>query len=171
VEVSRVTEAREMERIVAGARDSVAGCGTLDAALEMLASLLADRFRITRISVRIFDPQTDELEFVGVWSSEPTYLGAGVRMPARSTTFGEVELRGSSILGRPPAKAGPLLDQLLRDEGTRSWVVMPLTRDRLVVGLLSAGSPLDDGFTEDDLPLFDALVVAVGDRLLSLVPA
>jgi GAF domain-containing protein len=166
-----MTEAREMERIVASARDSVASCATLDAALGVLASRLADRFRITRISVRIYDPQTDELEFVGVWSSEPTYLGAGVRMPARSTTFGEVELRGSAILGRPPVEAGPLLDQLLRDEGTRSWVVMPLARDRLVVGLLSAGSPLDGGFTEDDLALFDALAVAVGDRLLSLVPA
>jgi hypothetical protein len=163
-----MTEAREMERIVADAHDAVASRHTLDAALEALASFLADRFPVLRVSVRLYDPQTDELEFVGVWSAEPTYLSAGVRMPARSTTFGEVEQRGSSILGRPPAKAGPLLDQLLRDEGSRCWVVMPLTKDRMLLGLLSVASPIADGFTDDDLPFFDALVRAVGDRLLAL---
>jgi GAF domain-containing protein len=166
-----MAEARELERIVVDVRGAVDACATLDAALEAVASLLTTRFRVSRVSVRTYDPATDEVVFVGVWSSEPTLLVAGVRMPARSTTFEQVELRGSSIVGHPIKKEGPLLDQVLRDEGTRSWVVMPLTRDRILVGLLSVASPEADGFTEADLPFFDALVGAIGAEMLRLASA
>jgi GAF domain len=161
-------EARELEPMVVDSAEAVATRATLDEALGALGALLSDRYRIARISVRIYVPETDELEFVGVWSSDPTLLVAGVRMPARATTFAEVEARGGAILGRPPAKAVPLLDQLLRDEGARSWVVMPLLRDRLLVGLLSVASRDVDGFTEADLPFFDSLAIAVRGRLLEL---
>src|SRR5262249_4910601 len=132
-----MAEARELERIVVDAREAVAASTTLDGALEAGASLLSERFRVARIRVRTYDPATEEVVFAGVWSSEPTLLVAGVRMPARATTFEQVELRGSAILGHPIKEEGPLLDQVLRDEGNRSWVVMPLERDRILVGLLS----------------------------------
>jgi hypothetical protein len=163
-----MAEARELERLVVDAAKAVATRTTLDEALGALGTLLSGRYRIGRISVRIYIPDTDELEFAGVWSPDPTLLVSGVRMPARSTTFAEVEAHGSAILGRPPAKAGALLDQLLRDEGARSWVVMPLLRDRLLLGLLSIASPDVDGFSETDLPFFDALANGVRRRLLEL---
>ena len=166
-----MAEAREQERIVLDARETVDASATLDAALEAVASILVGRFRVSRVSVRTYDPATDDVVFDGVWSSEPTLLVAGVRMPARSTTFAEVELRGSAILGHPTPKTGPLLDQVLRDEGTRSWVVAPLTRDRILVGLLSVASPDADGLTEADLPFFDALAGGIGERVLRLASA
>jgi hypothetical protein len=92
-------------------------------------------------------------------------------VPARSTSFAEVELRGAALLGDSPVPGDPLLDQIVRDEGNRSWVVMPITRDRLVVGLLSVSSHEPDTFSSDDLPFFDALSGAISERLLELVAA
>ena len=166
-----MAEAREIERNVLEARDAVGAADTLDAALGMLASALSHRYPISRVSVRTYDPRTDELEIVGVWSATSTHLGVGVRVPARSTSFAEVELRGSTMLGDSPLPGDPLLDQIVRDEGNRSWVVMPLTRDRLVVGLLSVSSHEPDTFTRQDLPFFDALSGAIAERLLELSAA
>src|SRR5438034_4236924 len=135
-----MAEAREIERTVVETRDALATADTLDGALDALASILSHRFPLSRVSVRTYDPRADELEIVGVWSASPTHLGVGVRVPARSTSFAEVELRGSAVLGDSPVPGDPLLDQIVRDEGNRSWVVMPLTRDRLVVGLVSVSS-------------------------------
>jgi GAF domain-containing protein len=166
-----MTEARQIEPAVAEARDALAAAASMDAALTSLASALSQRYPISRISVRTYDPRTDELEFVGVWSSGPTHLGPGLRVPARSTSLVEVELRGSAILGSSPTPGGPLLDQLVRDEGNRSWVVMPITRERLVVGLLSVSSAERNTFTRHDLPFFDALAGAIGERVLELASA
>ena len=163
--------AREVAQTVVEGRDAVATAGTLDAALASLASLLSTRYPVSRIGVRTYDAGSDELEIVGVWSANPTHLGVGVRVPARSTSFSEVETRGSAVLGNTPAVGDPLLDQIVRDEGNRSWVVMPLTRDRLVVGLLSVSSQEPDAFTRDDLPFFDALADAIAERLLELAGA
>jgi len=166
-----MTEARQLEPTVVEARDALATAGTLQLALGALASSLSDRYPISRISVRTYDPRADELEFVGVWSAGPTYLGSGIRVPARSTSFAEVELHGSSMLGRPDGRGGPLLDQIVGDEGNRAWVVVPLVRDRLLMGLLSVSTWEPDGFTSDDLPFFDALARAIGERLLELAGA
>jgi hypothetical protein len=78
------------------------------------------------------------------------------------------ELRGGAVLGRAPGNAEPLLDQLIRDEGNRSWVVMPLMRERLLAGLLSLSSKHADAFTDADLPFFDALADAIQERILDL---
>jgi GAF domain-containing protein len=166
-----MAEAREIEGTVLEARDALATANTLDAALVSLASVLSQRYPLSRISLRTYDPRTDELEIVGVWSAGPTHLGTGVRVPARSTSFAEVELRGSALIGDTPAVGDPLLDQIVRDEGNRSWVVMPVMRDRLVAGLLSVSSHEPDTFTRDDIGFFDALAPAVGARLLALAEA
>jgi len=166
-----MAEAREIERNVLEARDALAAADTLDEALATLASALAHRYPISRVSLRTYDPRTDELEIVGVWSVTATHLGVGVRVPARSTSFAEVELRGAALLGDSPVPGDPLLDQIVRDEGNRSWVVMPVSRDRLVVGLLSVSSHEPGTFTRDDLPFFDALSGAIAERLLELSAA
>jgi GAF domain-containing protein len=171
VEVTGMAEAREIERSVVEARDAVMAADTLDAALGMLASALSHRYPISRVSVRRHDPRTDELEIVGVWSANATHLGAGVRVPARSTSFAEVELRGASLVGDAPGPGDPLLDQIVRDEGNRSWVITPMMRDRLVLGLLSVSSHERGTFTRDDLPFFDALGGAIAERLLELTAA
>jgi GAF domain-containing protein len=166
-----MTEARQIERAVDEARDALVSAHTMEDALGSLASVLSERFPVSRISVRTYDPRTDELEFVGVWSAGPTHLGPGLRVPARSTSFAEVELQGSAMLGDASSSGGPLLDQIVRDEGNRSWVVMPIARDRLVVGLLSVSSREPERFTRHDLPFFDALASAIGERLLDLASA
>jgi transcriptional regulator with GAF, ATPase, and Fis domain len=166
-----MAEAREIERNVVEAQGALAAADTLDEALGTLASALSHRYPISRVSLRTYDPRTEELEIVGVWSASATHLGVGVRVPARSTSFAEVELRGAALLGDSPVPGDPLLDQIVRDEGNRSWVVMPITRDRLVVGLLSVSSHEPDTFSSDDLPFFDALSGAISERLLELVAA
>ena len=166
-----MTEARQIEPVVIDARDALAVAGSMEEALASLAAALSERYPISRISVRTYDPRSDELEIAGVWSAGPTHLGVGVRVPARSTSFAEAELRRSTLIGDAPMPGDPLLDQIVRDEGNRSWLVMPLIRDRLVVGLLSVSSREPNTFTRDDLPFFDALAGAIGQRLLELAAA
>jgi GAF domain-containing protein len=166
-----MTEAREIDRAIAAATGTLASAGSLDAALEALASLLSERFTISRISVRTYVAETDEVEIAGVWSARPTHLDAGIRVPARSTSFVGVERRCAATLVPPPGTADPLLDQIVKDEGNRSWVATPLRGGHGVVGVLSVSSADVDGFTEADLPFFDALAIALEERLLELAPA
>jgi GAF domain-containing protein len=165
-------EAGDLETLLARAVRLVLERTRLDDMLGGLAVLLSSRFEVTRLSLRIYDPVADELEIAGAWSISPTDVTVGTRLPIRSTSFADVERRGGAILSRwTPAEDWSLLDRVLRDEGNRSWITVPIWRDRRILGLFTASAAGEAALTEDDLPFFDALAERIGPRLLEAAGA
>jgi GAF domain-containing protein len=151
--------------------DHVLDAGTLQATLERIARAVGGLHPITRASVRIIDPEDpDNFILAGVWSSGPTNLTPGTRIPVRSTSFrdawrhGGATLLEMSELDRPPT----LLDDILRNEGVQSWVTLPLRDDDLLVGLLSLSSPDPGSFTKDSRVLFETIRESCEARLIEL---
>jgi hypothetical protein len=165
-------EAGDLETLLSQALRLVIERSRLDDMLGGLAVVLSSRFDITRISLRIYDPVEDELEIAGAWSISATDLAVGTRLPLRSTSFAEVERRGGAVLSRwTPAEDLSLLDRVLRDEGNRAWITVPIWRDRRIVGLLTASAARETALAEEDLPLFEALSETIGARLLEAAGA
>ena len=80
--------------------------------------------RVSRVSVRTFEPRTGDLVIESVCSRCHSHLGPGLRVPARATAFLEVT-RGTRR-SSPMARATPPMNQILLEEGIRSWVAIPL---------------------------------------------
>jgi len=154
--------------ILRAASDAVAAARSVDAALDALVTALRPHFPISRVSLRVLDPIEDRLEIRGIWSDADTAVGVGVSIPIGSTSFLELERAGRSVLGRAEAldDPAPLLDQVLVDEGLRSWVVIPLHRGRATVGLLTMSSREPGAFADADRIFFDDLGGAVEEPVL-----
>ncbi len=162
----------EVEHTLATALGIAGSHGSLDDVLAGLATLLSSRYPVTRLSVRTYDREEDEAVVVSVWSAGQTEIRAGTRLPARSTSFYEVERRGGAILSKWKDQEGtPLLDRMIHEEGNESWVVIPLWRDAELAGLLTVSTGAADAFDIGDLPFFEALGAALSDRLLALASA
>ncbi len=162
----------DTDALFGGAIGAVSASDRLDDALSALASVFSPSIAVSRISVRTYDAVDEILVVDGLWTLAPTDVGVGTRLPARSTSFPEVERAGRAVVARwrePTAASDTsLLDRVIRDEGHRSWVVIPLRRERLLAGLLTICTAEPDAFGASDLPFFDALGEAVADRLLAL---
>lgn len=156
--------------LLRAANDAVASRRTVGGALGALARSLRGRFPITRVSLRVLDPDGARLSIRGVWSESATAVGRGVSIPTASTSFLDLERAGRSLLYRwddlpdPPA----LLDQVLFDEGLRAWVVVPVRRGTSIEGVLNLSSRDGDAFAASDLPFFDDIGSAIEDALLEL---
>jgi hypothetical protein len=159
--------------VVGDIEQQLGEAASADAAASLIASVLADRFAVTRVGIRLLDVADDALVVVGVWSRAPTAVATGISLPVHATSFLDVARAGRSIRstwdahGRPP----PLLDQVIADEGNLAWVLTPLVRGDQVRGILSVCTWDEHAIVEDDLPFFDALGDAVGERLLALASA
>ena len=162
----------DTDTLLGSAVGALSAFDRLDDALSALASVLSPHIPVSRISVRTYDAVDEILVVDGLWTLAPTDVGVGTRLPSRSTSFPEVERAGRAIVARwrEPAVEGDasLLDRSIRDEGHRSWMVVPLRRERLLAGLLTVCSAEPDAFSDADRPFFDALGDAVADRLLAL---
>jgi hypothetical protein len=154
--------------ILRAASGAVASARSVEAALDGLVTALRPHFPISRVSLRVLDPVEDRLEIRGIWSDAETAVGVGVSIPIASTSFQEVERAGRSVIGRAGSfeEPAPLLDQVLIDEGLRSWVVIPLRRDRTTLGALTVSSRDAGAFSDADLPFFDDLGIVVQSPLL-----
>jgi hypothetical protein len=132
--------------------------------------VLGERYAPTRVSVRIYDPRDDSLEVRGVWSAFPTEITPGVRIPARGTSFFQLEASRSTIVERAEESPEPatLLDQLIRGEGSRAWVLVPLERRRRVAGVLAICVGEAERLTDHEADLFERLRTGIQGRLLAL---
>jgi GAF domain-containing protein len=159
--------------VVADIERKLQDAETADAAASLIAAVLADRFPVTRVSIRVLDAADDALVMAGVWSRAPTAVTTGLSLPVHATSFLDVARAGRSIRstwdahGRPP----PLLDQVISDEGNLAWVLAPLVRGDQIRGVLAVSTWDEHAFVDEDLPFFDALADSVSEQLLALRPA
>jgi GAF domain-containing protein len=161
----RGLEARrtELERVDAVAR-------SLDEWLARMVEGLRPHFAMDRASVRVVDPDDGEVVFVGQHVEHPTALPVGTRVPYRSTAFPRVVRERRALMSIDEEQEFPLalLDQILWEEGVRSWVSVPLYHDGRTSGLLSFSSPQPEAFCEEDRLLFENIGLLCQDVLLAM---
>lgn len=160
--------ARPIGELVSSIRAAVEAAGTLPDALAAVAAELSGGFPIVRLSVRLV-VAPDMLAIAGVWTPRETALKAGTRIPARSSSLLDPGIReGRAVVFSMPEHES-LLEQILRDEGIRSWVTVGLRDDEgELAGLLSFSSDRPAAFIDADVELFEALGAGLEGKLLSL---
>ncbi len=154
----------EVERVDAIAR-------SVDQWLARMVEGLRDHYSINRATVRIIDPEDGEVVVVGQYAEQPTALRVGTRIPFRSTSFPRVTRERRPLMSIDEEDREfplPLLEQILWEEGVRSWVSIPLRGEFKTVGLLSFTSPEPDAFTEEDRVLFENIGLLCQDVLVAL---
>lgn len=152
--------AEEIERFLARVR-AAAGEVTPQAILERAVEGLAERFPISRASIRMVVPDSAVLEVVAVWSATGTVLGAGARMSLGSTAFPAVSVSGRPELRSRVDPREGLLDEIMAADGIESYVTLPLRDGPRTVGLFSVSSSEPGAFAEADLPGLEALAELV----------
>lgn len=137
-------------------------------ALERLVPLLAEKHPVDRLSVRMVVPGADQVVMRGVWSRGPTNLVPGMRFSAAASSLPEIITTGEPVVGT--GDAGSMLDSILRDEGMRSWVTVPLRSRGEVVGLFSVSSRTAGAFDVGSASLVEAVGRAIEAVLPEVVP-
>ena len=140
---------------------------SLAEALEGLAGMLGESAALSRASLRMVDQ--DELVIVAVWTRGSTALPKGTRMPIRGSAFPDVLRESGPVVHEGPNEQPSLLDQILIDEGNRSWVLIPLHEHGATVGVLAFTSRVSRAFHREDAPVYAAVGRAIEEPLLDLV--
>lgn len=133
--------------------------------LEAVVSLLRDRVSLFRASVRFVVPDTPMVEIVAVWSAGPTALEVGTRMSAHSTALARIAATGRPEVRTLVDSRESLVDQIMAQEGIRSFVTLPLRDASHIFGLLSLSSAEPNSFAEADLELLEEVARLVEDAL------
>lgn len=146
---------------------------TIDAVLvavvEAIAPCIPD---LLRASVRLVaDDDPTQVEIAALWSAVPTDLVVGLRMPVRSTSLPDVALSGHAEVRDVVGNDTGILDVIIRDEGVRSFVSLPLHHAERVVGLLSLSSAAEGAFAVADVTLLGEAADLVSARLAQTGPA
>ena len=131
---------------------------------------LRPHFATDRATLRVVDPDDGESVFVGQYVEHPTAIPVGTRVPYRATSFPRAVRERRPLLSSDEDQEFPLplLDQILWEEGVRSWVTVPLRHGNRTSGLLTFSSPKPGAFSEDDRLLFENIGLLCQDVLLAL---
>src|SRR5437667_7497644 len=153
----------ELERVDAVAR-------SVDEWLARMVEGLRPHFPIDRATLRVVDPEDGEAVVVGQYVEHPTAIPVGTRVPYRATSFPRAvrEQRPIMSVDEDQEFPLPLLDQILWEEGVRSWVSVPLWQGSRAAGLLSFSSAEQDTFSDRDRLLFENIGLLCQDVLLAL---
>ncbi|MDP9340565.1 MAG: GAF domain-containing protein [Actinomycetota bacterium] len=153
----------ELERVDAVAR-------SVDEWLASVVGGLRQHLPIDRATLRVVDPEDGEVVVVGQYVERPTAIQVGTRVPYRSTSFPRAVRERRPVMSSDQDQEFPLplLDQILWEEGVRSWVSVPLRQGTKTVGLLSFSSPEPEAFSERDRLLFENIGLLCQDVLLAL---
>jgi GAF domain-containing protein len=144
---------------------------SVDQWLARMVEGLRPHYPIDRATVRIIDPEDGEVVVVGQYVELPTALTVGTRIPYRSTSFPRVVRERRPLMScdiEDREHPLPLLEQILWEEGVRSWVSIPLRGEIRTVGLLSFSSPEPDAFDDEDRVLFENIGLLCQDMLVAL---
>jgi hypothetical protein len=147
--------------------EAAKGASTVDEALLSIVSALLPLYPLSRASLRRIDTERAIAIMVGVWAHGPTGLAKGVAVPLHLTSFGRMRSTARSQVDHdlPPT----VLDDMLKDEGIRSWVTSPLFRGEDLRGLLSLSTRVQGAFKEEDRYFFDGVALALQDSLVTLL--
>lgn len=147
--------------------------GSLWSVHDALVRFLAERFQIIVSDVMVFTPEGN-IEFVSHWGGPSPLEPGAVVNPDVTPHSGENARQlamGRSILVRMAEQDLGLIGDVVTGLGLRSIVVVPFRdEEEAPIGMISFGSPDDDGFAERDVPLVTALVRALEYRVIALLP-
>jgi len=163
-------ESGEASRIVEFARAEVERAPNFKVALRALATALDYVFGgLVRISVRVLVPEREAVMVAGVWSRGPTRLKAGSILELVATATPEVLKTKRPVFGGSASPEEPV-DQILKEEGVRAWVSIPLRARGAIVGTLTLSSSRPGAFSPAGEPFLSSLAEALESSLLGLVP-
>ena len=66
-------------------REAASTASSVDEVLERIAGHLPDELAVSRVGLRVYDPEHDFVVVAGVWSKQPTQLKAGIAYPIVSS--------------------------------------------------------------------------------------
>ena len=142
----------------------------VDEALLGLVALLRDPYSLWRASILMVMPDRVRARLVAVWSgASQSLLEVGTEMAISATTaLPQVMRTGRPIVTRS-RDGSNLLEDILREEGVRSRISIPLRVNDEVVGILIFASSSPEVFDASDVPFFIGVGVGLERRLLNLV--
>ncbi|TMK79078.1 MAG: hypothetical protein E6G46_10520 [Actinobacteria bacterium] len=144
--------------------EAVQSARNVDRAVNRLAVALSAMFHISRVNVRMYLAQSNEVIVVGAWCAHPSSILPGVRMRASSTSFLDVVLEHGVVCG-PRAHMKELTEDVVYD-GVGSWVSVPIPGGFRPDGVLTVASA--SGELKKEMDFFTQLGDAVGSRLALL---
>ncbi|HJT37580.1 MAG TPA: hypothetical protein VJ818_04075 [Actinomycetota bacterium] len=144
--------------------EAVQSATDIDRAVHRLAVTLSQMFHISRVNVRMYLQQTNEMIVVGSWCAHPSSILPGIRMRASSTSFLDVVLEHGVVCG-PRERIKELTEDLVYD-GTGSWVSVPIPGSYRPDGVLTVASASTE--LRKQREFFEQLGEAVGARLALL---
>jgi GAF domain-containing protein len=160
----------QASRLPGIAHELIAHAQSPDIAMRALARLLRSHFSdLVRVSLRVLRPDREAVLLAGVWSDRPTKLQTGATLAVTATATPEVLASRQPVFGRAVEAETPV-DQILAEEGIRSWVSIPLRAGAVIVGTVTLSSSRTDAFSPDDEPFLTALIEAIEVPLVALVP-
>lgn len=152
----------------------VVEAGNLDEALRRLIGPFREEFALRRSSVLVFLP-TDRVRIVATWGTGETLLPLGSEI-AVNLTKGTGELSARLVAGEAVVIAVSqadlgMLEDVARDEGVRSIVLLPLFGPMGLSAVLTMSSSRDAAFTAEDTRLLAGIAAGVGNALTALLDA
>jgi hypothetical protein len=144
--------------------EAVRSATDIDRAVNRLAVALSQMFHVSRVNVRMYLQQTNEMIVVGSWCAHPSSILPGIRMRASSTSFLDVVLEHGVVAG-PRARVKELTEDVVYD-GVGSWVSVPIPGSFRPDGVLTVASA--SGELKKQRDFFVELGDAIGPRLALL---
>jgi GAF domain-containing protein len=130
-------------------RAAVESARALNGAVRSLAEIFRSEYPdLIRLAVRSYDIDENTVRIEAVWSAANTVIGPGFTMAATATSMPEVARTGRPVFEQD-ARAN-YLEDVLRSEGIRSWVSIPLRSGGAVRGMLSLSSRRTSAFRPED---------------------
>jgi PAS domain S-box-containing protein len=133
---------------------------------DALVTLLARIIPVDRTSLVLIHEVEGVWETTKVWSRGTPVLPAGRRAPLAGSVVEHVARTGRPLLEREIGESGEWPENaVLRAEGLRSRVLLPLRIEGRVVGLLTAASTIPEAYAPEDLqilePIADQLAIGI----------
>jgi PAS domain S-box-containing protein len=133
---------------------------------DALVALLARIIPVDRTAVVLIHEAEGVWEATKVWSRGTPVLRPGQRSPLAGSVVEHVMRTGRPLLEREIGESGEWPEnRMLRAEGLRSRVLLPLRIEGRVVGLLTAASAVPEAYAADDLqilePIADQLAIGI----------
>lgn len=163
----------DADQIVEQATAKVGEAVALEGALARLADLLAQRYRLTRISVSTVVPG-EMVELVGAWTPGGTILRPGSRMAIdrTETVRGDFDrfARGEMVVGVPErVDVARGVSDVMHEEGMETILTIPLRTGDGLVGIISFASASPEAYGAADRALFERLGAGLQAHLIELI--
>jgi PAS domain S-box-containing protein len=133
---------------------------------DALVALLARIIPVDRTSLVLVHEAEGVWETTKVWSRGTPMLRAGQRAPLAGSVVEHVVRTGRPLLEREIGESGEWPENgVLRAEGLRSRVLLPLRIEGRVVGMLTAACAVPEAYAPEDLqilePIADQLAIGI----------